>query len=89
MSDDIQETIHQKVSKLPRFFDRTTAIQVVADMRHADPNVEIIVSAEESNDFVASDSGSNVLSALDGAIQKVETQLKKHKEKIKGHRGRD
>jgi putative sigma-54 modulation protein len=88
LSDEIQETINQKVSKLPRFFDRTTAIQVVADMRHSDtPKVEIIVSAEESNDFVASDTGTNVLSAVESAIQKMEIQLKKHKEKIKGHRG--
>jgi putative sigma-54 modulation protein len=90
LSDDIQSTIHQKVSKLPRFFDRTTAISVVADMRYeANPNVEIIVSAEESNDFVASDTGSNVLTALENAIQKIEVQLRKRKEKIKGHRGRE
>lgn len=90
LSDEIQSTIKQKVSKLPRFFDRTTGISVVADLRLADsPRIEIIASAEESNDFVATDSGSNVLSALEGAIQKIEIQLKKHKEKLKGHRGRD
>ena len=90
ITDEVQETINQKVSKLPRFYDRTSAIQVVADMRHTEnPNVEIIVSAEEANDFVASDTGSNVLTALEGAISKIEVQLKKHKEKIKGHRGRD
>ncbi len=89
LSDEIQNTITQKVSKLPRFFDRTTGIQVVADMQHEDPKVEIIVSAEETNDFVASDTGSNVLSALESAIQKIEVQLKKHKEKIKGHRVKD
>ena len=87
LSDEIQSTIKQKVSKLPKFFDRTTGIQVVADLQHTDnPEVEIIVSAEESRDFFASDSGGNVLSALEGAIQKVESQLKKHKEKLKGHR---
>jgi len=90
ISDEIQKTIEQKVAKLPKFYDRTTGIQVVADIRHTDtPKVEIIVSAEETNDFVASDTGSNVLTALEKAIQKIEVQLKKHKEKIKGHRGRD
>jgi putative sigma-54 modulation protein len=90
LSDEIQQTIRQKASKLTRFFDRTTQIQVVADLQHTDhPEIEIIVSAEESNHFVASDSGSNVLTALDSAIKKIEVQLRKHKEKIKGHRGRD
>ena len=87
LPDDIQSTIKQKVSKLPKFFDRTTGIQVVADLRHTDnPEVEIIVSAEEVSDFFASDTGGNVLSAVEGAIQKIESQLKKHNEKLKGHR---
>ena len=52
LSDSIQDTMKSKVSKLPRFFDRTTAIQVLADLKNADsPKVEIIVSAEETNDF--------------------------------------
>lgn len=90
MSDEIQETMKAKVSKLPKFFDRTTAIQVLVDLEHTDsPKVEIIVSAEEANDFFASDTGSNVLVALDSTISKMEQQLKKHKEKLISHRGRD
>ena len=79
-----------KVAKLPRFFDRTTGIQVLADLEHSGkPKVEIIVSAEETNDFFASDVGSNVIVALDSAIAKIEQQLKKHKEKLISHRGRN
>lgn len=90
MSDEIQETMKAKVSKLPKFFDRTTAIQVLVDLEHTDtPKVEIIVSAEETNDFFASDTGSNVLVALDSTVSKMEQQLKKHKEKLISHRGRD
>ena len=90
LSDSIQETIKQKVSKLPRFFDRTTGIQVVADLQHtSNPKVEVILSAEETNDFFASDTGSNVITALDSVIGKMEQQLKKHKSKLTEHRGRD
>jgi putative sigma-54 modulation protein len=89
LSESIQETIKSKVSKLPRFFDRTTGIHVIADMKNGDtPKVEIIVSAEETNDFFASDTGGNIIAALDNAISKIETQLRKHKEKLTGHRGR-
>lgn len=89
LSDSIQETMKSKVAKLPRFFDRTTGIQVLADLKNGDePKVEIIVSAEETNDFFASDTGKNVISALDSAIAKIEKQLRKHKEKLTGHRGR-
>lgn len=90
LSDSIQETMKSKVAKLPRFFDRMTGIQILADLEHTDkPKVEIIVSAEEANDFFASDTGSNVIVALDSTISKIEQQLKKHKEKLIGNRNRD
>jgi putative sigma-54 modulation protein len=90
LSDATQETIRAKVAKLPKFFVRTTAIQVIADLKHSEkPKVEIIVSAEETNDFFASDSGSNVIVALDSTIAKIEQQMKKHKEKLVSHRNRD
>lgn len=90
LSSAIQETMKQKVKKLPRFFDRTTGIQILADLQHtSSPKVEVIVSAEETNDFFASDTGSNVIAALDSVIDKIEQQLKKHKTKLTEHRGRD
>jgi len=90
LSDSIQETMKSKAGKLPRFFDRMTGIQILADLKHTDiPKVEIIVSAEETNDFFASDTGSNVIVALDSTIAKIEQQLKKHKEQLIGNRNRD
>jgi len=88
LTDAVKETIESKVSKLPRFFERTTAIQVIADLKHDEPKVEIILSAEGASDFFASDSGTNVISALDTTIAKMEQQLRKHKEKITAHRDR-
>ena len=87
LPESVQDILRHKASKLPRFFDRTTLVQVIVDMRHAQPKVEMIVSAEEANDFFATDSGANVVNAFDGALNKIEIQLKKHKEKLKGHRG--
>ena len=90
LSDEIQESMKAKVSKLPKFFDRTTGIQVTVDLNNSDsPKVEIIVSAEETNDFFASDTGTNVMVALDSTVAKIEQQLKKHKEKLISHRSRD
>ena len=87
LGDSVQETIHQKVEKLPRFFDRTTGISVVVDLeRTEEPKVEIIVSAEQTDDFFAADTGNNVLSAFDGVLEKMERQLRRHKEKLTNHR---
>ncbi len=82
-----QEVIREKTEKIRRFFDRINAIEVTVDFQHPDsPHVEINASAEHSPDFVASASASTVISALDSAIAKVEQQLRKHKEKLTGHK---
>jgi putative sigma-54 modulation protein len=90
LNDTIQQTIRDKVQRLPRFFDRTTSIHVIVDLEHAEsPLVELRVTAEETNDFFAADHGNNVLVALDSVVQKLEQQMRKHKEKLTGHnRGR-
>lgn len=88
LSDEIQETMKQKVARLPRFFERTTAVHILADLQQeSSPEVELVVSAEETSDFVAKASGSNVVVALDQVIGKIEQQLRKHKDKITHHRG--
>ena len=86
LTDEVGETIGEKVGKLPRLCERTTGIQVIADLSHSEPELEIIVSAEGTNDFFAKDTGTNVLVALDKTISKMEQQLRKHKEKLTSHR---
>jgi putative sigma-54 modulation protein len=82
-----QEKISSKVEKLRKYHERTTAIQVTVDLEHRDsPSVEIKVSVEHTVDFVATETADNVLAALDSALHKVETQLRKHREKQTGHR---
>lgn len=87
---DVQQLIEKKISKLPRFFERTTAINVLADLQAPEsPQVEIKISAEHTGDFFASDSGPNVLSAVENVVEKIERQMLRRKEKMTDHhRGR-
>ena len=89
LPQSVQESLCYRASKFPRMFDRMKHIQIIADKQHDQPTVEIIVLAEEVEDFFAADSGANVVSAFDGAIDKIEIQIKKHKEKLKGHRSHE
>ncbi len=87
LPESSQNRIEDKVRKLPRYFDRVTAVQVIANFQsHQEPEIEIVVSVEGTSDIVASSKGSNIISACDAALQKIERQLKKHKEKITQHR---
>ena len=86
LSKATQEKISEKVQKLFRYFDRMTAIHVTADLEHREsPVVELRVSAEHTDDFVATDQG-ELITALDRVIHKMERQLRRHKEKLTGHR---
>lgn len=87
LSPGTQEKITEKVEKLKRFNERMTSIQVTVDLEHRDnPNVEIRVTAEHSEECVATADGENAMAALDVAVHRVEAQLRKHREKQTGHR---
>lgn len=88
LSSETQDKITSKVDKLRRFNDRLSAVDVTVDLEHTEtPSVEVRVSVEKSSDFVATDQHGSLLAALDSCLHKVEQQLKKHKEKVVGHRG--
>lgn len=88
ISATTQEKITEKVEKLQRFFDRMTAIKVLVDLEHRDAvGVEVQVAAEHAPEFVASARVGELFAGLDAVIQKLEQQLRKHKERIlDGHR---
>ena len=87
LSSATQERITEKVEKLRRFNDRVTSIAVTVNLEHEEsPHVEVRVTAEHHEDFVAADTSSGVSAALDSVIDKIENQLRKHKDKLTGHR---
>ena len=84
-----QKLIREKAEKLPHLFERLTMIEVTVDMsRTADDrcHVEFVVQAELKHDFVARESHQDVLAAADLALNKVQGQLRRYKEKIQDHR---
>lgn len=82
LSEKTQQRISEKVEKLNRYFDRVTAIQVTVDLEHReDPVVELMVSIEHSESLVATDQSGDLMASLDGALHKIEQQIRRHKEK--------
>jgi putative sigma-54 modulation protein len=82
LSPQSQEKIQDKVAKLTRFNERLTAVEVTIDLENeARPNLEIQVTADRAGRFVASDSGDQLMPLVDSVIQKLEQQLRRHKEK--------
>jgi putative sigma-54 modulation protein len=87
VSPATQERITEKVEAVRKFYDRLTSIQVIVDLGHREsPTVEINATAEHHDTFVSTVKSDSILTALDGAIDKLEQQLRKHKEKLKDHK---
>lgn len=83
LSEATQEKLKGRVEKLNRYFDRLMAIEIIVDMSDAHaPQVDLKVSAEHKHDFLAHEKTDNLMSAVDGAVQKIEQQLRKYKERV-------
>lgn len=87
LSPASQSKITAKVSRLKRYFDRLTALNVTVDLQNASqPTVEIVASAEHFHDMVSHEHAGQLWRSVDGAVQKLEQQLRKHKEKVRDHK---
>jgi len=89
LSEATQAKITTKVERLSRLFERLTAIEVTVDLEHKDtPTVDLKVSAEHKHDFVATEQAGEMWASVDGAVHKIEQQLRKYKQKVQeNHRG--
>lgn len=86
ISEATREKITKKVEKLQRYFERLMSIDVTVDLEKADePNIEVVATAEHKNDFVAAHRSKDMFGSLDQVITKLESQIKKYKEKIQDH----
>jgi putative sigma-54 modulation protein len=87
LGQETKDKINSKLQRLVRFHERMTAVDVTVDLEHEDEaHVEIRVSVERAKRFVARTKGPELMGALDGAIHKLEEQLRRHKNKLVEHR---
>jgi putative sigma-54 modulation protein len=87
VSEATEAFIREKVSKLPHYFERLSSIEVTVDLKNDhQKTVELLVSAEHKHDFVARESHTEVLVAVDMVVEKMEGQLRRYKEKVQDHR---
>lgn len=87
ITERMQSHAARKLSRLAHYSDRITRIEVVADHAHESPEVELIVHQRRGRPMVARDRGRSFSSTIDLLVDKMESQLRKDKEKRKDSRG--
>ena len=91
LNEATQQLIHDKAEKLLHFFERLTMIEVTVDLKATFEKkevkmAELVVQAEHKHDLVAREHHADLLAAVDLAVDKIEGQLRRYKEKIQDHR---
>jgi putative sigma-54 modulation protein len=87
LSDDHQREIRERAERLLHFFDRITRIDVTVDLGDKiRKKVEILVDAEHKHDFVARDEHEELIAAVDLAVDRIQHQIHRYKERIQDRR---
>lgn len=88
MAPDLRSYVEQKVSRLARYFDRVDEAHVVLDAEGHRKIADVTVHASRLT--VSSEQAADDLrSAFDRAMEKVERQIRRHKERVRNRKGRE
>ncbi len=88
VSDVVQDYARSKASKLSQFFDKIQTVDVIVSKEGSSYAVEIIVKADHLDSLVGHDSGADIQACIDVIVDKLERQIRKHKEKTRNHKHR-
>ncbi|MDD5459224.1 MAG: ribosome-associated translation inhibitor RaiA [Phycisphaerae bacterium] len=87
ITDALRGYAEEKTSKLPRFYNGITQVEVVIEGQEGiSQNVEIIVRGEHGVVFVANEIGDDVYASIVSAVHKLEQQLRRKKSKERNNK---
>jgi putative sigma-54 modulation protein len=81
LSPEIKSLCEEKASKLVRYYDRVTSIEVVLDHRQTTHTAEMIVHLDGNPPLVGTEEHDEAHAAVDLLMDKMERQLTRLKEK--------
>ncbi len=82
----IESYARKKVEKLPRYFDRIQAIDVIIDKVKNGYCVEIRTDVEHHGDFVARSEHDDLYACIDLTSDRSVRQLTDHKSRLRDHK---
>ncbi len=85
VSDALKDYCNEKAGRLPRLLDRIRSVEVILDGKDGKHTAEMVVHSDGSDPFVAREEHADAFAAVDLLIDKIEEQLRRHKER---HRNR-
>ena len=87
VTEALRQYVQTKTDRLPRFYGHITSIEVILDMEADQPVVEIVIHGKKKSKFVAKNRAPDMYACIDQCVAKISEQLRRHKDKVKHHRG--
>ena len=85
VNDQIRSTIQKKLSRLQRHYDHITSVRVIISVDKIEYCAEATVHVN-GNELFANSRASDIQTAVDSLVDKLDRQVIKHKEKSTRHR---
>ena len=76
--------VTEKLQRIYRHFDNVISIDVILKVENHHKQVEAKVNAARKSLF-AQDSGQDMYAAIDGLIDKLDKQVRRYKDRVRGH----
>lgn len=86
VSTGLKNTIEKKLQKIKFFYDHVLQFQVIVEKEKNGFKVEIAFNADGKR-FYLQERSAALTEAVDNLIDKLERQVRKHKERIQNHKG--
>ena len=88
VTDAMRTYVEKKISRLIKYYNRISEMEVVVDGEGLNHVVEIIVKADGHQRFVVKQTGEDAYGCVDTAMDKIERQMTRHKEKSRDRKRR-
>jgi putative sigma-54 modulation protein len=80
ITESMRAYAEEKLTRLTRFYDRIEKIDAVLEKEPKKHRIEVVMHADHKTSFVAQVEAGEFYEAVDLIFEKLERQLKKHKE---------
>lgn len=84
ITDSLRNYVNEKMGKLERHFDKVSNTHVILSVEKDTQKAEATVHMS-GNDIFAEAHEKDMYASIDGLVDKLDRQVKKHKEKLKNH----
>lgn len=84
VTDSMREYVRNKLARLERHFDHVTQVQVILSVSKQERTAEASVNVSGAKLF-ANAASSDMYASIDALADKLDRQIRKHKEKLVDH----